>query len=79
MALAVIALSGYCPSKTYVRSVGRVFQHLGRKYGLPVGRVNYPELLAHMKRYNPSGLTETQIKERLRSAARAGMVTGFPG
>lgn len=79
MALACIALSGYCPSNSYIRSVGRVYRRLGKKYGIPIGHIDYPELVAHMKRHNPSRLTEDQIRERVASAARDGFVSGFPG
>jgi hypothetical protein len=77
MALACIALSGYCPSKTYIRSVGTVFRHLSKKYNLPLGYIDYPELLTHMKQYNPSRLTEQQIRARVKPAADAGFVRNF--
>ncbi len=79
MALACIALSGYCPSKTYIRSVGRVLRGISRKYNLTLGVIDYNELIAHMKNHNASKLSVKQMTDRLRPAAKEGFVKGFPG
>lgn len=75
---ATVALSGYCPSETYIRKISSVIRRVARKHGMNAGYIDYPVLKAHMAQHNPSKLSKEQLNARLEPARRSGYVRGMP-
>ncbi|MBN1494197.1 glucosaminidase domain-containing protein [Candidatus Peregrinibacteria bacterium] len=78
MIVATQALSGYCPSRNYIKTAGQVMRSYAKKYNIEIGRIDYPQLMEFMRRHNPERLSVEEINLRLLPAKKAGFVDGMP-